>query len=56
MDKTAILVGGPILTRGDQFWLPKLVQPDRFWQQKLVRGPVLAGFSAKISLAGPILV
>jgi len=27
---------------------------DRFWQQKLLRGPVLAGFSAKIGPAGPI--
>ena len=28
---------------------------DRFWQQNWSGGPVLAGFSAKIGLAGPIL-
>ena len=45
--------GGLILTKGDQFWQPKLVQPNQFWQQKWFGGPVLAGFSAKIGLARP---
>ena len=48
-------LGEPILAKGDQFWQPKSVQPDPFWQQKWSGGPVLESFSAKISLAGPIL-
>jgi len=55
MDKTAILVGGPILAREDQFWLPKLVRPDQFWQQKLVWGTSFGRFSAKIGPVGQIL-
>jgi len=35
--------------KGDQFWLPKVVQLDQFCQQKVVQGPVLSDFSAKLS-------
>jgi len=55
MDKTAILVGGPILARGDQFWLPNWSGRTDFGSKNWSRGPVLADFSAKIGPAGPIL-
>ena len=29
---------GPLLARGDHFWLPKVVPRDQFWQPKVVRG------------------
>ena len=45
-------MGGLILAKGDQFWLPKSVRPDQFWQQKWSGG---TSFSAKIGPAGPIL-
>ena len=50
--KTVTFVGGLILAKGDQFWLPKSVRPDLFWQQKWSGG---TSFSAKIGPAGPIL-
>ena len=50
--KTVTFVGGLILAKGDQFWLPKSVRPDQFWQQKWSGG---TSFSAKISPAEPIL-
>jgi len=51
MDKTAILVGGPILARGDQFSQGGTNFGSKNWSG----GPILAGFSAKIGPAGPIL-
>ena len=45
-------LGGPLLARGDHFWLPKLVRGDHFFSQKRSGG---TSFSAKIGPAGPIL-
>ena len=36
-------------------WRIDFGKGDQFWQQKWSGGPVLAGFSAKIGPAGPIL-
>jgi len=55
MDKTAILVGGPILARGTNFGCQDWSSRTDFGSKNWSRGPVLAGFSAKIGPARPIL-
>jgi len=55
MDKTAILVGRPILARGTNLGCQNWSGWTDFGSKNWSGGPVLAGFSAKISPAGPIL-